>query len=549
MLGFTMLAPTIESLLVAMLLFSIAFLMGWLNKKWHWQKHINTSHIPLTEHASAIEQLQSQVTALSPLQTENYEKSLENQKLSTLLETEKKHYNSLIDQYKDRVQSLEDNNRQTQQKIEQTHAQLILIEKSAGQLTVERDQFQLRLKESQTQTDALLISKTALEDQFHELKQKHTELLSQQKEREKSFQHQLAQFEQQKQALTEQFKVLANDILESKTQQLHQHSQHQLKSVLSPFQQTLDGFKKEVQEIHHRESRQQGELKKELESLKSLNQQMTNEAHQLSTALRGQKKLQGNWGELILENILERSGLEAGKDFRREVSFNTEEGKKRPDAIVYLPQNKHLVIDAKVSLNAYTRYVNSLDDVSREQALKEHTHAIKQRINELAARDYEKLPGLNSPEMVFMFIPIESAFVEALKADESLFQQAIENHVLVATPTTLLTSLNIVRQLWRYEDQNKHTALLLRKAESVFKKLNAFLASFEGMKKGLDKALDAYQKAEGQLISGKGNLVKQVAEFKKLSPGIKGELPSYFTEKAELEADLIGQSTDTPESS
>ena len=207
--------------------------------------------------------------------------------------------------------------------------------------------------------------------------------------------------------------------------------------------------------------------------------------------------------------------------------------------MVYLPQYKHLIIDAKVSLTAYTRYVNTEDELERAQALKEHVLAVGSRIKELADRDYYKLPGLNSPEVVFMFIPIESAFVEALKADETLFQKAIENNVLVATPTTLLTSLNIVRQLWRYEDQNKHTAALASKAEAVFKKLNTFLGSFERIKKGLDSANEAYTKAENQLVSGKGNLVKQVGEFKNLAPAIKAELPSYFSEKAALEIDFL----------
>jgi DNA recombination protein RmuC len=179
-------------------------------------------------------------------------------------------------------------------------------------------------------------------------------------------------------------------------------------------------------------------------------------------------------------------------------------------------------------------------------ALEEHVKAVSQRIAELSNKDYYKLPGLNSPEIVFMFVPIESAFVEALKADELLFQTAIENNVLVATPTTLLTSLNIVRQLWRYEDQNKHTAALAEKAERVFKKLNAFLGSFEGVKSGLDRAVESYVKAEGQLVSGRGNLVKQVGEFKNLAPAIKAELPDYFTERANLEIDFIPP--DEPES-
>ena len=290
---------------------------------------------------------------------------------------------------------------------------------------------------------------------------------------------------------------------------------------------------------HHKDPQIKDAATEALETLKELNQKITTEAHELSTALKGQKKLQGNWGELVLENVLDRSGLQLGKDYKREVSITTEEGKQRPDAIVYLPQNKHLIIDAKVSLNAYTRYINSDDEDERKLALAEHGMVMGQRIKALARRDYYKVPGLNSPEIVFMFVPIESAFVEALKADETLFQKAIENNVLVATPTTLLTSLNIVRQLWRYEDQNKHTVALATKAETVFKKLNSFLASFENIKKGLDKANEAYVKSEGQLISGKGNLVKQVGEFKNLAPAIKAELPSYFTEKAELEIDYI----------
>ncbi|WP_437879668.1 DNA recombination protein RmuC [Pseudomonas sp. LRF_L74] len=379
----------------------------------------------------------------------------------------------------------------------------------------------------------------ALQHRLAEVSREHTRLKTELDERAASHERELASFEKQKASLSEQFKLLSNEILEAKSQALQENSKLTLSAVMSPFQQSIDTFKKEVQDIHHRETTQQGELRKELESLKALNQQITAEAHELSTALRGQKKLQGNWGELVLENVLERSGLQLGKDYAREVSFTTEEGRQRPDAVVYLPQGKHLIIDAKVSLNAYTRFVNGESEAERILALKEHVQAVGSRIKELADRDYYKLPGLNSPDMVFMFIPIESAFVEALKADETLFQQAIENNVLVATPTTLLTSLNIVRQLWRYEDQNKHTAALANKAEAVFKKLNTFLASFEKVKKGLDTASEAYAKAEGQLVSGKGNLVKQVGEFKNLAPAIKGELPEYFVDKAALEIDFI----------
>lgn len=394
------------------------------------------------------------------------------------------------------------------------------------------EELQQRLNDMETNRDQLQQEKASLGAEFAELK---TSL----DEREKSYQSQLAQLNAQEEKLTEHFKLLANEILEAKTRAMQETNKASLSTIMAPFQQSIDGFKKEVQDIHHRESSQRGELKKELETLKELNQKITTEAHELSTALRGQKKLQGNWGELVLENVLDRSGLQLGKDYKREVSITTEDGKLRPDAVVYLPQDKHLIIDSKVSLAAYTRYINSEDDTERRLALEEHVRAMSQRIVELSRKDYYKLPGLNSPEIVFMFVPIESAFVEALKADEELFQSAIENNVLVATPTTLLTSLNIVRQLWRYEDQNKHTAALAEKAERVFKKLNAFLESFEGIKRGLDRAVESYGKAEGQLVSGRGNLVKQVGEFKNLAPAIKAELPDYFTEKADLEVDFV----------
>lgn len=413
------------------------------------------------------------------------------------------------------------------------------IEVQFGKVEVQRDEQVQRVHQSQELIKNLEQKLDALTSRHQSLQSEYAEVVARMEEREEYFQQQAQQLHTQKEAFSEQFKNLAQEILEVKSKDLQARTQESVSALMQPFKVSIDAFKKEVQDIHHRETSQQGELRKELQSLKELNQQITQEAHQLSVALKGQKKLQGNWGELVLENVLDRSGLQEGKDYKREVSFSTDDGRFRPDAIVYLPQGKHLVIDAKVSLNAYTRFVNAEDDISRTQALRDHVNAFVARLDELSRKDYWSLPGLNTPEIVFMFVPIESAFVEALKADETLFQRALENNVLVATPTTLLTSLNIVRQLWRYEDQNKHTAVLAAKAETVFKKLNTFLKSFEELKKGLAKANDAYASAEAQLLSGRGNLVKQVSEFRKLAPAIKQELPEYFTEKAELELDLI----------
>ena len=338
--------------------------------------------------------------------------------------------------------------------------------------------------------------------------------------------------------LSNQFKALASEILEEKSKRFVETNQVAIGQIMDPLRERMNEFKAKVEEIHAKDIEQQAALRSELAQLKDLNRQITEEAHGLAVALKGQSKKQGNWGELVLGNVLDRAGLCEGKDYRREVSFDTEEGRRRPDVVLSLPQNKHLVIDAKVSLNAYTRYVNCDEPIARQQALREHVDAIAARIAELADRKYFDLPGLNTPEMVFMFIPIESAFVEALRADESLFQRAIERNILVATPTTLLTSLNIVRQLWRFEEQNAHTAALAEKAGKVYAKLVSFVGSMERVGRQLSIAKESYDAAMGQLVHGKGNLINQAKEFEKLGVAVKAQLPEQLVERAALELEF-----------
>ena len=343
-----------------------------------------------------------------------------------------------------------------------------------------------------------------------------------------------------KQALSDQFKSLANDILEEKSKRFTEQNQNNIGQLLDPLRQRIVEFKTRVEEIHTHDTQQQATLKAELARLSELNRQMTEEAHSLTVAFKGQSKKQGNWGELVLANVLDRSGLRPGIDYKAEKNFQHESGERqRPDVIVYLPQNKQLIIDAKVSLNAYTRFVNAEDDIVRKQALNEHIKALSDRITELSDRAYYNLPGVNSPDMVFMFVPVESAFVEAVKADESLFQKALEKNVLVATPTTLLTSLNIVRQLWRFEEQNAHTAELADRAGKVYKKLISFLTSMEALGNQLDNAKTSFEKAMGQLYTGRDNLIKQAGQFESLGVSIQTQLPEKLVEKAALELDYV----------
>ncbi|MFM7659359.1 MAG: DNA recombination protein RmuC [Betaproteobacteria bacterium] len=342
-------------------------------------------------------------------------------------------------------------------------------------------------------------------------------------------------FEQNRQLLQDQFKLLAAQILEDRAQQFSSQSEQQLGRLIEPLRERMLEFRAKLEETQLKDSERQALLRAELTQLKTLNQQMSQEAHRLSTALQGQSKMQGHWGELVLANVLERSGLRDGIDFKKEVSFQTDKVRKRPDAIIYLPQNKHIVIDAKVSLNAYTRYINADDEQIRQIAIQEHLRAISDRIQELSARTYHELPGLNTPEIVFMFMPIESAFADAMRADPNLFQQALDRQIVIATPTTLLTSLQIVRQLWRFEDQHQHSAELADRASKVYKKLVSFVSSLEAVGQSLDRARESYDKAMGQLVSGKGNLIQLAKDFERLGIAVQTSLPDALVQRAELE--------------
>jgi DNA recombination protein RmuC len=415
------------------------------------------------------------------------------------------------------------------QKIVHQQDVLLTQKESAAQA------LQQRLTERDQELDVRTDDLHDVQNRYQQLLQQHTALQTSLDEKQQAFETQLKQLRENRELLKLEFEHLANDIFERKGMAFKELNQESIVQLLAPVQQEMQGFRLKVESIHTEELKQRSELKAELVHLQTLNRQITDQADKLTNALQGQKKIQGNWGELLLENVLDHAGLRPGIDYQREVSINTEEGRKRPDVVVYLPQNKHLIIDAKTSLAAYTRYVNADDELARQQALIDHVQAVMARINELAERNYDKLPGIHSPEVVIMFVPIESAYVEALKYQPALYQQALDKNVLVATPTTLLTSLNIVRQLWRFEDQNKHTAELASRAERFYSKLSAFLSSLQEVGKQLDKARGSYDKAFAQLYSGKGNLIKQAAEFKDLGVAVQKSLPEELVEKAQLE--------------
>ncbi|MDR5902278.1 DNA recombination protein RmuC [Halomonas icarae] len=407
--------------------------------------------------------------------------------------------------------------------------QTVALQVAEGEVETQREAVEARGRELERFRDA-----------YYALKQTHGELTTRLEEKEAHFARQLAWMEESKQQLKVEFENLANELLEQKGRAFTSLSERSLEGLLKPFQEEIKGFRDKVETLHTQETAQRASLTTELKHLQQLNRDITDQAAQLTEALKGQKKVQGNWGELMLENVLDSAGLRAGVDYQREKSFTTEQGKRRPDALVYLPEGRHLVIDAKTSLAAYLEYVNAEDELTRRRALADHASAVGDRIEELADKHYYDLPGLNSPEVVIMFIPVESAYIEALRHDATLYQRAIERNVLVATPTTLLTSLNIVGQLWRFENQSRHSAELARKAERFHTKLSSFLESMQDVGRKLDGARESYDKALGQLVNGRGNLVKQASEFRELGVAVKKELPAEVLERARLEVGSSG---------
>ncbi|MGR6873333.1 DNA recombination protein RmuC [Pseudomonas sp. HK3] len=436
------------------------------------------------------------------------------------------------DYSKQQLQQSLQNAQQLQAQLEQYRTQ---ISQAQGQL--KHQQATLEQRELDVQK---LSQKEALIEQLHnQISDLKTQLNQEQVERQKDQQNleeKLELLQTNKAQLSQEFENLSNKIFEEKNKQFKQTSQEGLSSLLSPFKDQLEGLRKKVDDVYVEESKDRAALKAQIGELHNLNKQITEEAASLARALRGEKKTQGNWGELVLETVLEKSGLRQGEEFTREKSINNDEGTRyRPDVIINLPENKHIVVDAKVSLNAYTDYINAENDADRIRFLKQHVDAVRIHIKTLADKSYAKLPGINSPDFVFMFMPIEPAFMVAFEHDDKLFNDAFEQRIVVVTPTTLLASLRTVSSLWSIERQNKSAKDLADVASKVHDKLVVFVESMEKVGAQLHTVQGTYDKAWGQLKEGRGNLILQAQKFKDLGVRTKKELPKSIVDTAELE--------------
>ena len=364
------------------------------------------------------------------------------------------------------------------------------------------------------------------------VKELETRLEEQQIQNQKA----LIQLQENKEALKQEFKHLAHEIFEARGKVLSDQHHEQLHSLLAPFREQLGEFRNKVEEAHREDSVSRAALKQQLETMHQLNRKMTEDAESLAKALKGDKKLQGNWGEMQVETILDSSGLIKGQEYQREPNFRDEDGQnKRPDFIVHLPEGKHLIIDSKVSLVDYMAFVNAETDADRDAAMARHIQSIRNHINSLNQKDYPSLPEIKAPDFVFMFMPIEPAFISAFQHDQKLFNEAFEKRIVVVTPTTLLATLRTVANLWTIERQNANTRKLADKGRQVYDKLRIFVEKMEKLDIQLSNARSTYDDAMGTLKHGRGNLIAQADQFLALGVRVKKELPAKTLESADLE--------------
>ncbi|MCS3434456.1 DNA recombination protein RmuC [Klebsiella sp. BIGb0407] len=339
------------------------------------------------------------------------------------------------------------------------------------------------------------------------------------------------------QRLGEQFENLANRIFEHSGRKVEEQNRQSLNVLLSPLREQLDGFRRQVQESFGQEARERHTLTHEIRNLQQLNAQMAQEALNLTKALKGDNKTQGNWGEVILTRVLEASGLREGHEYQTQVNIQLENSSRmQPDVIIRLPQGKDVVIDAKMTLVAYERYFNAEDDVIREHALNEHIVAIRNHIRLLSRKDYQQLPGLRSLDYVLMFIPVEPAFLLAIDRQPELISEALKSNIMLVSPTTLLVALRTIANLWRYENQSRNAQHIAERAGRLYDKVRLFVDEMSALGQSLDKAQDNYRQAMKKLASGRGNVLVQAESLRNLGVEVKREINPELMEQAQSDA-------------
>ena len=428
--------------------------------------------------------------------------------------------------------------------------------RAARELRAESDRLQLafdaerallgeRLGHAREQLAAVERDSASLRSECGTLLEERARLETRLVEQQRHNEARLAEVEEVRRRMATEFENLANRILEEKSVRFAEQNRTGLDALLKPVRDQLGDFRRKVEEVHVADSKDRASLQRQLELLREQNLQMNEDAKRLTRALKGDKKSQGDWGELVLERVLEQSGLRRGEEYEVQGSFRDRENRLlRPDVVVHLPEGRDIIIDSKVSLVAWQAYTNAETDAERERALGELVAAVRSHIDGLSGKDYTNLGGVRSLDFVLMFMPIEPAFMAAFQHDDKLFSTAFEKRIAVVTPTTLLATIRTVENIWRTERQNESARVIADKAGSVYDKLRGFVEEFEKLGKQLATLHNTYDGAVNKLTQGRGNLVRQAEQFRELGVRVKQKLPRSVTERAGLDDGRTDEAAD-----
>nr|WP_314491106.1 DNA recombination protein RmuC [uncultured Pseudomonas sp.] len=370
------------------------------------------------------------------------------------------------------------------------------------------------------------------ETELRRLEAQAARLEAELREQQENHQQRLEDLQQARDTLRAQFAEMATKIFDEREQRFAQTSQQHLGQLLDPLKERIQAFEKRVEESYQQEARERFSLGKELERLQQLNQRLSDEATNLTQALKGQKT-QGNWGELILERVLEHAGLEKGREYQTQVSLKSADGERfQPDVLIMMPGNKQVIVDAKVSLTAYQQYVSESDSSRSQAALKQHVQSLRSHVKGLSGKDYNRLEGLHSLDFVLLFVPIEAAFSAALQAEPNLFQEAFDKQIVIVSPTTLLATLRVIDSLWKQERQSQNAREIAERAGWLYDKFVLFIQDLDELGNRLQQVDKAYAAARNKLCEGRGNLISRSEQLKLLGARASKSLPADLLERA-----------------
>lgn len=401
------------------------------------------------------------------------------------------------------------------------------------QASIEKLQFEKRIEVTNDEKERIRKEKDSLAIQLSKKEVDFENLWERNKEQKEEVEQLQAKF-------TKEFENLANKILEEKSNKFTEQNRENMKNILSPLQDKIQLFEKKVEDTHKESIDYHAALRQQILGLREMNIQMSKETINLTKALKGDSKMQGNWGELVLERVLEKSGLEKGREYEVQQAFTTEEGNRVfPDVVINLPDGKKMIVDSKVSLTAYEKYSNEEDDTIRLGWLKEHVNSIKRHVEQLGNKNYHDLYHIESPDFVLLFIPIEPAFAVALNEDNSLYNKAFEKNIVIVTPSTLLATLRTIDSMWTNQKQQENALEIARQAGALYDKFEGFVNDLIKIGKKIDESKTEYAAAMNKLVEGKGNLITSVEKLKKMGAKAKKALPESIINRAEKDENKL----------